>query len=154
MGNALKKVATERYASAADLADDLRRYLADEPIAARPDSLGYRAAKFISRRRRAGDGVGMTFVALPLVALLSGILGARWQALDAGPWRDAGSASGTPCRIGNRPSDCGCGLSMPARSASDPTRRRPAVQAVENPTARSSAARSQGVLIPTTVSVS
>jgi serine/threonine protein kinase len=114
VGNALKKVATERYASAAELADDLRRYLADEPLAARPDSLGYRAAKFIRRRRRAGHGVAMTFVALPLVALLSGILGARWQALDAGPWRDAGSASGTPCRIGNGPSDCGCGLSMPA----------------------------------------
>ncbi|MET0382136.1 MAG: serine/threonine-protein kinase, partial [Burkholderiaceae bacterium] len=35
---ALKKAPAERYANAADLADDVRRHLAHEPIAARPDA--------------------------------------------------------------------------------------------------------------------
>ncbi|MCK6448764.1 MAG: serine/threonine protein kinase [Planctomycetes bacterium] len=39
----------QRYASAAALADDVRRYLANEPVLARPDSWTYRAAKFVRR---------------------------------------------------------------------------------------------------------
>ena len=38
---ALEKEKVRRYASAADLAADIRRYLNDEPIAARPLSAGY-----------------------------------------------------------------------------------------------------------------
>ena len=40
-----EEAAAERYASVPALADDLRRYLAHEPVSARPDSLGYRAGK-------------------------------------------------------------------------------------------------------------
>jgi tetratricopeptide (TPR) repeat protein len=47
---ALKKNPAERYASAAAFAEDLRRYLNHEPILARPDSFGYRTAKFLRRR--------------------------------------------------------------------------------------------------------
>src|SRR3954467_7725909 len=39
VAKALKKRPEERYASVAALAEDLRRYLAEEPILARPDSL-------------------------------------------------------------------------------------------------------------------
>jgi eukaryotic-like serine/threonine-protein kinase len=75
---ALKKSPTERYANAALLADDLRRYLNDEPVTARPDALGYRVAKFV-RRHRLGVAAG-TVVA---TALTIGIGVALWEANEA-----------------------------------------------------------------------
>jgi eukaryotic-like serine/threonine-protein kinase len=51
VAKALKKPPGERYAAVGALADDLRRYLAHEPIAARPDSLRYRVGKFLQRNR-------------------------------------------------------------------------------------------------------
>ncbi|HEX5633657.1 MAG TPA: serine/threonine-protein kinase, partial [Gemmatimonadales bacterium] len=48
---ALKKRPEERYATVGALADDIRRYLAHEPVAARRDSWGYRARKFVRRNR-------------------------------------------------------------------------------------------------------
>ena len=56
VATALRKNPAERYATAAAFADDLRRYLHHEPISARPDSIGYRAAKFV-RRHRVGVAV-------------------------------------------------------------------------------------------------
>jgi eukaryotic-like serine/threonine-protein kinase len=50
---ALEKDRDRRYDSANALADDLERYLANEPIAARPPSAAYRFGKFV-RRHRAG----------------------------------------------------------------------------------------------------
>ncbi|HET6603232.1 MAG TPA: serine/threonine-protein kinase [Xanthomonadaceae bacterium] len=47
---ALKAEPDERYASAAALAQDLRALPAHRPVQARPDSLGYRARKFVRRR--------------------------------------------------------------------------------------------------------
>jgi len=51
LGKALKKNPQERYASVGAFADDLRRFLQDEPISARPDTVAYRAAKFVRRNR-------------------------------------------------------------------------------------------------------
>jgi serine/threonine protein kinase len=51
VGKALKKNPAERYVSAEAFADDLRRFLRHEPISARPDTIGYRAAKFVRRNR-------------------------------------------------------------------------------------------------------
>jgi len=51
VAKALKKEPQQRYASVTALADDLRRYLAHEPVSARPDTLAYRAAKFVRRHR-------------------------------------------------------------------------------------------------------
>ncbi len=51
IAKALKKNSTERYTSVTALADDLQRYLKHEPISARRDTLAYRAAKFLRRRR-------------------------------------------------------------------------------------------------------
>jgi serine/threonine protein kinase len=51
IGKALKKIPVERYSSVTTLADDLRRYLKHEPISARPDTLAYRATKFVGRNR-------------------------------------------------------------------------------------------------------
>ena len=56
-----------RYASAADLADDLGRYLDGRPVEARPDSLAYVAGRFV-RRHRATVAAG----AVALAALVVG----------------------------------------------------------------------------------
>ena len=52
LAKALKKAPGERYQTAAEFRDDLRRFLEHQPVAARPDSLGYRARKFARRNRR------------------------------------------------------------------------------------------------------
>jgi tetratricopeptide (TPR) repeat protein len=49
VAKALKKNAAERYPSVTALAEDLARYLRHEPIGARPDSIRYRAARFVQR---------------------------------------------------------------------------------------------------------
>jgi len=80
---ALKKNPTERYGSVTTLAADLQRYLAQEPISARPDSIGYRASKFVRRNR---SGLALTLVAL--MAVIVGIAGTLIQARTARKQRD------------------------------------------------------------------
>jgi len=50
---ALRKEPRRRYGSAAQLAEDLERHLQDLPVTARPDTLRYRARKFVRRHRTA-----------------------------------------------------------------------------------------------------
>jgi len=50
---ALEKTSTDRYASAEHLADDLRRFLASVPIAARPHAFAHKAQLFVRRHRNA-----------------------------------------------------------------------------------------------------
>ncbi|MGI9626276.1 MAG: protein kinase domain-containing protein [Longimicrobiales bacterium] len=64
---AMRPEPAARYVSAAALADDLDRYLAAQPVTARGDSFGYRAAKFVRRNRAA---------TLAAAALLVTIVGA------------------------------------------------------------------------------
>ena len=78
VAKALKKSPSERYANADAMADDIRRYLAHEPIAARPDSRLYRAAKFVQRHR-----AGVAATSLAIGALGVGIGVALWQAREA-----------------------------------------------------------------------
>ena len=47
-----------RYASAADLADDVDRFLADEPVSAFPDPPSVRAWRFVKRHRAAVSAAG------------------------------------------------------------------------------------------------
>lgn len=75
---ALDKSPRRRYRSAIELAEDIRRHLANETVIARPPSAGYRAAKFV-RRNRAGVVAGT----LVLVTLAGGVLG------TASGWRSA-----------------------------------------------------------------
>ena len=49
LAKALKKDPRDRYGSVGEMADDLRRYLRDEPISARPDSIAYRGSKLVRR---------------------------------------------------------------------------------------------------------
>ena len=66
VSKALRKQPQERYATAAALADDLKRYLGNEPVAARANLLGYRMRKFVSRYRAAVVGTSAAIVALIL----------------------------------------------------------------------------------------
>jgi eukaryotic-like serine/threonine-protein kinase len=80
---ALKKDPAERYCSVTAFADDLRRYLRNEPIGARPDTLAYRAAKFARRNRTA-----MALTTLAVAATLTGVAGTWMQARTARTQRD------------------------------------------------------------------
>lgn len=61
---ALKKNPAERYGSAAALAEDVQRYLAHLPINARPDTITYRAHKFVRRNRLAVAAAVLVFISL------------------------------------------------------------------------------------------
>ncbi len=75
---ALKKEPSERYASAEQLAEDLRRYLRGFPVRARPDTTTYRIRKF-ARRHRSAVAASALFV----VSLIGGIVATSWQAFVA-----------------------------------------------------------------------
>jgi len=72
---ALEKDRTRRYDTATGFAADIRRYLADEPVVARPPSTGYRFRKAWRRNRLA-----FTAAAAVAMALLAGIGVSTWQA--------------------------------------------------------------------------
>jgi tetratricopeptide (TPR) repeat protein len=75
VSHALRKAPGERYATVAALAEDLRRYRNHEPVIARPDSVAYRARKFV-RRHRGAVAAGV----LTSLAILAGLAGTVWQA--------------------------------------------------------------------------
>lgn len=56
---ALRKEPARRYASAAALADDLRRYQRGQTVAAHPESLGYRLRTFVRRNRTVVSAAGL-----------------------------------------------------------------------------------------------
>ncbi|MDH4048525.1 MAG: tetratricopeptide repeat protein [Gammaproteobacteria bacterium] len=70
--------ASRRYASVAALAEDIRRYLAHEPVMARPESVAYRSGKFIRRHR-----VGVAAMLAIAIAVAGGITATAWQAGEA-----------------------------------------------------------------------
>jgi serine/threonine-protein kinase len=83
VAKALKKSPHERYVSVTGFAEDLRRYLRQEPIAARPDSVSYRAAKFVRRNR-----VVVGLVCFALLTVIAGIAGTLIQARTTRQQRD------------------------------------------------------------------
>ncbi|MHC4129504.1 MAG: tetratricopeptide repeat protein, partial [Planctomycetota bacterium] len=78
VAKALAKEKDRRYQTAAELAADLRHYLADEPIVARPPSTFYQLRKFARRNKALVGGVSVAFAALAL-----GTVVATWQAVNA-----------------------------------------------------------------------
>jgi len=72
---ALRKEPQRRYASVEQLAADIGRHLANEPVTARADTAAYRAAKFIRRHR-----TGVAATAAIIILLVAGVVGTSWQA--------------------------------------------------------------------------
>jgi non-specific serine/threonine protein kinase/serine/threonine-protein kinase len=72
---AMRKEPQRRYASAAALAEDIRRHQDGLTVTARPYTFSYRATKFIRRHR-----AGAVAAALILLALVGGMIATLWQA--------------------------------------------------------------------------
>lgn len=64
-----------RYASVALLAEDLRRWLAGQPVTAQPPTLRYRAGKFVRRHRGA-----VAAATIAVLGVLGGLGVSLWQA--------------------------------------------------------------------------
>jgi serine/threonine-protein kinase len=73
----LQKEPSRRYASASDLAEDIRRYLRGEPIAARPAGLLERTAKWIRRRPAVASALAAILVASLVVVAAIVLLAIR-----------------------------------------------------------------------------
>jgi tetratricopeptide (TPR) repeat protein len=80
---AMRKEPARRYASVAQLSDDIRRHLEGLPVVARKDTIGYRSAKFIRRHR-----VGVAAATLVALAIIAGLFAALWEARQARAQRD------------------------------------------------------------------
>ena len=85
---ALDKDRTRRYETAHGLAQDVQRYLHDEPVQAGPPSAAYRLRKFVRRNR--GPVLAAAGV---LLVLLLGIAGTGWGLIEARHQRDAEEAA-------------------------------------------------------------
>jgi serine/threonine protein kinase len=75
---AMRKERSQRYATAAEFAEDVRNYLGGRPLRAAPESRLYRARKFLWRNR-----IAVAVCALIALLLIGGIAGTTWQARRA-----------------------------------------------------------------------
>ena len=78
VGKALEKTVEKRYQSAADLADDIRRYLTGQPVQARPQTAVYQLRKFAARNKALV--LAAAAVATTLVVATAAV---GWQAVRA-----------------------------------------------------------------------
>ncbi|MBI2931214.1 MAG: serine/threonine protein kinase [Planctomycetes bacterium] len=78
---AMEKDPARRYQSVAELAEDLRRFLNDEPLLARPPSVVYRLFKNI-KRNRARYAVGTTIALAGVIVALSTRGGGRREEFE------------------------------------------------------------------------
>lgn len=85
---ALRKEPDERYSTVELFAQDLRRYLALEPVSARPTTLGYRAGKFVRRHRG-----GVLSALAVTVALVGAVVVTTQQMFEARRQSEAAVAS-------------------------------------------------------------
>ena len=75
---AMRKEPERRYASAEQLADDLRRHLDGRPVLARGDAMVYRAGKFVRRHPAA-----IAAAVAVMLALVAVIVGTTWGLVRA-----------------------------------------------------------------------
>jgi tetratricopeptide (TPR) repeat protein/predicted Ser/Thr protein kinase len=81
IAKALEKDKNQRYSSVSDLAEDLRRYLKDEPLLARPTGALYHLGKFTRRNKVLVGGVAAVLLTLCLGLLGTGL--SLWRARRA-----------------------------------------------------------------------
>lgn len=83
VAKALEKDRERRYSTAHEFAEDLRRFLRDEPIQARPASRGYQLRKFARRNKALTAAIAALFAVLVVAAGVSMRLAVlRQRALD------------------------------------------------------------------------
>ena len=88
VGKALEKEPARRYATTSELAADIERHLAAEPVSAGPPSTTYRLRKALFRHRAAfGTAASL------LVVLIAGIVGTSLAMIEAGRQRDEAIAA-------------------------------------------------------------
>ncbi len=90
---ALDKDRDRRYQSAAGLADDIRRYLRGEPIAARPPSALYHLRTYARRHKPLVIAAGIA-----ALAMVAGTAFSTWQALAAVRARDSADRNAKEAR--------------------------------------------------------
>ncbi len=73
LGKALERERIRRYGSAAELAEDLKRFLNNEPVTARPAGLGYRLRKYVRRHRMAVAGAAAVVVLLIAAGIMQSV---------------------------------------------------------------------------------
>ncbi|MGA3317752.1 MAG: serine/threonine-protein kinase [Candidatus Korobacteraceae bacterium] len=78
VAKALEKDKERRYASAAGLSGDIRRYLEDQPITAKPASTSYQLQKFARRHKALAAGASAV-----LLVLAAGVVASTWEAVQA-----------------------------------------------------------------------
>jgi len=95
VAKALEKDKTRRYGSAAELGADIRRYLEDRPIAAKPPSTRYQLQKFARRNKALVTTVAVVFLVLGLGAVVSTIEAVRARRAErvASQQRDRAAAA-------------------------------------------------------------
>jgi len=86
VAKALEKERERRYQSALDFGSDIRRYLADQPITARPPSTWYQLTKFSKRNKALVSGVAAAFIALTI-----GLAGTTYGLVEANTQRQIAS---------------------------------------------------------------
>ncbi|HVJ79458.1 MAG TPA: protein kinase, partial [Planctomycetia bacterium] len=93
----LEKERSRRYETASELAADLRRFLADEPVLAGPPSAGYKLRKFLRRHRAKAIVAGVLFLVCMLgaVGTASGYIRARAENVEMRVQRDRALAAET-----------------------------------------------------------
>src|SRR5262249_26514088 len=64
----------ERYAGAKELAADIERWLADEPVAAYPEPVAVRAGRLVRRHQKLTVGVGVLLLTGVIALLVSNVL--------------------------------------------------------------------------------
>ena len=81
---AIEKDRNRRYETASNFADDVERFLQNEPVTACPPSLAYKARKFVQRNRGpviAGSLIALTLL-MGVVGTTTGMLRARREAVE------------------------------------------------------------------------
>ena len=97
VAKALRKEPGRRYPSVLALSEDIRRHCEGLPVTTRKDTLGYRAGKFIRRNK-----VGVTAAAMVVLALITGLVTAIWQAQLARQERDRAQAALVQAKIAQK----------------------------------------------------